>query len=198
MTSSVAAIWISGLIFALIHSFMASNRCKQWFEKEGMNPHQYRIGYSILSLLLTCLWVFFIYHLPDTALYHHNGIIMWGLIALQFTGALVIALSLRHVDSAAFIGLKPFPDHIEPFREEGIYRHMRHPMYSGIMLVMLASPTQSMNSLNLTLVVCLYFVAGSLFEERRMLHQHPEYDPYRKRVPAFIPWRSLFRRRESS
>jgi len=192
MSASVAAVWISGLIFAVIHSFMASLRCKAWVRSEGLDPHTYRMGYSFLSLLLTLLWLFFLFHLPDRPLYDLNGAIGWLLMALQLAGVAVVGLSLSHVDALAFLGFRPFPDHIEPFRESGIYRHVRHPMYSGFMLILLASPEQSVNSFNLALFVALYFVVGSIFEERRMVGAHPHYADYRKRVPAFIPWRTLF------
>jgi len=192
MNSSVTAIWISGLIFALTHSLMASRPCKRWFEQFGMEPHQYRMGYSFLSLLLCAIWLWLLLHLPDRPLYEVSGSWQWLLRGMQLTGLMVAVLSLRHVDGLAFLGLKPFPDYIEPFREEGIYRHIRHPMYSGAMLILLAAPVQSLNSMNLALAVSLYLVGGSIFEEQRMLQDNPQYADYRRRVPAFIPWRALF------
>jgi len=194
MNSSIAAVWISGLIFALIHSFMASQRCKQRFEKLGLDPYQYRMGYSFLSLLLTAIWLWFLFHLPDHSFYEIRGSLQWPLRGLQITGVVTVGLSLSHIDALAFIGFRPFPDHIEPFRESGIYRYIRHPMYSGFMLMLLASPVQSVVSLNLALSISLYFIVGAVFEERRMLQLHPQYADYRKRVPAFIPWRALFGR----
>lgn len=194
MNSSIAAVWISGLIFALIHSFMAGRRCKRWFEELGLDPHQYRMGYSFLSLLLTAMWFWFLFHLPDQPFYEIKGFLQWLLRGVQITGVVTVGLSLSHIDALAFLGLRPFPDHIEPFRESGIYRYMRHPMYSGFMLMLLASPVQSINSLNLALFVSLYFVVGAILEERRMLQLHPQYADYKKRVPAFIPWRTLFGR----
>ena len=79
----------------------------------------------------------------------------------------------------------------EPFSEKGIYRHLRHPMYAGVMLVLLASPQQSVNSLSLTLAVCLYFIVGCRFEERRMLAAHPQYADYCRRTPRFVPYQGI-------
>jgi len=73
------------------------------------------------------------------------------------------------------------------FAEHGIYRHMRHPMYSGVMLALLASPVHTVNSLNLFAVIATYFIIGSKFEERRMLVTYPQYAEYQQRVAAFIP-----------
>lgn len=51
---------------------------------------------------------------------------------------------------------------------------------------------QTQNSIHFTLVVCAYFIIGARFEERRMMRMHPECRDYRRRVPTFIPWRTLF------
>ncbi|MDT8375673.1 MAG: NnrU family protein, partial [Mariprofundaceae bacterium] len=183
---------ISGLLFALIHSVFAAESCKKWFYRLGVTPQHYRLLYSLFALLLTLLWLFYIYQLPDRPLYHVAGWLNILMVAVQISGAWVVVLSLKSFDAALFLGIRPVPGHKEPFHEHGIYRHIRHPMYSGFMLILFASPVQSVNSLNLALSVALYFLIGSRFEERRMLLMHPEYADYRKRVPAFVPWRALF------
>ena len=66
-------IWISGLLFALIHSVFATEPCKRLFYRLGMTPQRYRLLYSIFAVLLTLIWLFYIYQLPDKPLYHVNG-----------------------------------------------------------------------------------------------------------------------------
>lgn len=192
MNESIIAIWVSGTIFAAIHSFMASLRCKRWFAELGLTPQQYRLGYTLLALLLAAVWLLFVRMLPDKPFYAVEGSLRWLLVGLQLIGLVIALLSLRYVDTPAFLGLRSFANHIEPFREQGIYRHIRHPMYSGVMAALMAMPLQSQNSFHFTLVVCLYFMIGARFEERRMLNMHPDYADYRRRVSAFIPWRTLF------
>jgi len=191
-------IWISGLLFALIHSVFAAEVCKKWFYQRGLTTQRYRLLYSIFALLLTVIWFFYIYQLPDKPLYHIHGWLNWLLIFIQLCGLWIVILSLKSFDTKVFLGISHPPEQGEGFHEHGIYRHMRHPMYSGVMLALLASPIQSLNSLNLTLAICFYFVMGSYFEERRMLQTHPAYDDYKKRIPAFVPWRTLFRGHSSS
>jgi len=60
-------------------------------------------------------------------------------------------------------------------------------MYTGAMLVVLMMPEQSMNGLTFALLICVYFLIGSRFEEQRMIHAHPDYKIYQRNVPAFIP-----------
>ncbi|HKI61304.1 MAG TPA: isoprenylcysteine carboxylmethyltransferase family protein [Mariprofundaceae bacterium] len=184
---SIFWIWLTGLVFALLHSLPATTGMKKYMHRRGIGMQAYRLAYSILALILTSLWLLFVYALPDSPLYHLTGWIHASLVALQLAGLGVVLLSFRAFDAAIFLGLRPMPDEGEPFHETGIYRLVRHPMYSGFILVLLASPIQTVNSLNLALVICLYFVIGSVFEERRMLAERPAYTDYRQRVGAFIP-----------
>ena len=180
-------IWLSGLLFAAIHSGMATERVKCWVCAAGFSPQRYRLVYSLLATLLTVAWLGFVHLLPDAPLYRVDGWLNLLLLAMQLAGLLITLLSFRAFDARMFLGLAPMPEGSDPFHEQGIYRFVRHPMYSGVMLALLASPVQTINSVNLVVVICLYFVLGARLEESRMLAAHPAYDDYRRRVPAFIP-----------
>lgn len=187
MSHSVIVIWASTLLFAIQHSVLSSQACKNKCYALGISPRIYRLVYVILSIAITGIWLGFIHKLPDQAIYEVQGAWRWCFYGVQLTGLWVFMGALRPIDVPAFLGLRAFPDKTEPFIEAGIYRYIRHPMYSGIMLVFLAMPTQSIISLNLYSCITLYFVIGSKLEERRMMADHPEYKDYRNRVPAFIP-----------
>jgi len=187
-------VWISGALFALVHSLFAATLCKAAFYRLGMSARHYRLLYSIFAVFLTGLWLLYLYRLDDAPLYSLGGWLKWMMVVLQLVGGAIALLSLRSFDAKLFLGLSSAAHDPEPFHEHGLYRYMRHPMYSGIMLFLLVSPTQSVVSLNLTGVVCTYFIIGSWLEERRMLAAHPEYAQYRQRVSAFIPSHSLLTR----
>jgi len=180
-------IWLSSLAFAVIHSSMAAHRCKRWIYARGMAPHHYRLFYTLLAVLLTAAWFGFVRLLPDAPLYHLQGWPMAALVALQLAGLAIAFASLRAFDARMFLGLAAMPEGSDPFHEQGIYRHIRHPMYSGVMLALWASPVQSMNSVHLFACISLYFIIGSRLEEARMQAVHPAYAGYRRRVGAFIP-----------
>ncbi len=107
--------------------------------------------------------------------------------ALQLLGALLVWQSLRAFDIGLFLGFRESGLEGDPFHESGIYRHIRHPMYSGFMLIMFAMPVQTVNSMHTALAVALYFIVGAHFEERRMLAANSGYADYRRRVGAFLP-----------
>ncbi len=184
---SAVWIWLCGIAFALTHSLLASRPCKQWACARGLQEPRYRLCYSLLGLLTTLAWAGLVHALPDAPLYDTDGAVRWALIALQLTGAAVALAAFQPIDGLAFLGLRAAPENCDPFIERGIYRYLRHPMYTGAMLILLAMPAQSWNGLHFTLAICLYFVIGARFEEGRMRAAHPEYAGYRRRVPAFVP-----------
>jgi len=183
----IVTIWLSGLAFALIHSLLASQLVKQWCYQKGLVEPRYRLIYSLLAIILTALWIFSIHQLPNTPLYQTDGGIRYLLRGLQLAGIGIILASFQPIDGAVFLGLKHVSENPDPFIVKGIYHYLRHPMYSGTMLLLLASPEQTLVGLHFTLVICSYFIIGARFEEQRMISQHPHYQQYRKQTPAFIP-----------
>jgi len=184
---SALLIWLSGLVFALSHSLLASGSCKGWVYQHGLREPRYRLLYSLTAIVATAAWAFYVHQLPDTPLYQTDGMLWWLLASVQALGLVVALAAFQPIDGLVFLGLRKAKSSTDPFIERGIYRWLRHPMYAGAMLILLAMPEQSWNGLHFTLVICLYFIIGSRYEETRMLTEHSEYEAYRRRVPAFIP-----------
>jgi len=184
---SIALIVLSGLIFAVSHSFLASRNLKLWAYKRGLKEPRYRLMYSMIGVLSTVVWLWFVRTLPDAPLYDANGLLRMGLHAVQGLGFIIALAAFQPIDGLAFLGLRKAKTSHDPFVVRGIYRWVRHPMCSGAMLILLAMPTQTFNGLCLSLVICVYFIIGSAFEERRMLFEHADYADYQDKVGAFIP-----------
>jgi len=183
---SIIWIWMTGLAFAILHSVFAMQRCKHIFSRLGLNARMYRLLYILFATALTASWLALAHHLPDTPVYHVHGWANGLMVLIQMSGLGIAILSLRVIDTSAFLGFSANREQ-DAFTERGIYRYVRHPMYAGVMLALLASPVQTANSLNLLAVIFVYFIAGSKLEEKRMLTMHPDYADYQRRVPAFIP-----------
>ena len=67
---------------------------------------------------------------------------------------------------------------------DGLYKHMRHPMYVGEILMLLGAPVfgQSQLTLLLSLIFIIQILVWRFFEERELLIEFPEYAEYKKRT----------------
>jgi len=137
------------------------------------------------------------------------------LVALQFilaaallltswppaTAALPAALALLVV--AAVVGIatlavnRPGNFNIRPelkagarLATSGIYRWIRHPMYSAVLLAMLAAVLADLQPWRLVVWFALLgvLVAKLQREERYLLQRFAEYASYRKRTWRLLPW----------
>jgi len=142
----------------------------------------------MFAIVATGAWVLFVHQLPDSPLYQTGGWLFWSLIATQVLGVFIALAAFQPIDGLVFLGLRKSREGKEPFVVRGVYRYVRHPMYAGAMLILLAMPEQTWNGLHLALAICLYFMIGSRYEETRMLADHPEYAAYRNATPAFVPF----------
>jgi len=72
----------------------------------------------------------------------------------------------------------------------GPYRFVRHPIYTGILLMCLAPPIQfgRLHHWVGTLIICIGLWIKLKQEEKVMMQHFPEYAEYRKRVKALVPF----------
>lgn len=72
----------------------------------------------------------------------------------------------------------------------GIYRYVRHPLYSSVMLLAVAWGfwRHSLTALTVTLVLILFLALKARNEEKRLLQRFPDYAAYRKTTRRFLPW----------
>lgn len=77
----------------------------------------------------------------------------------------------------------------EPFRADGVLAWVRHPLYSGAILVLGGLVNDTLGLATFVLATG-YIVIGYHFEERGLRRRlGPVYDAYRAAVPALVPWR---------
>lgn len=72
----------------------------------------------------------------------------------------------------------------------GIYRHVRHPLYSSVMCLGFGwgFARHSLPALAAALVTTLFLALKSRNEEMRLLRRFPDYEAYRTTTRRFIPW----------
>ncbi|MCI5132393.1 MAG: hypothetical protein D3904_12970 [Candidatus Electrothrix sp. EH2] len=81
-----------------------------------------------------------------------------------------------------------------PFTCEGALAYVRHPWYSsGLVLLWTPGPITDAD-LRPRIILTLYFIIGTLLEERKLLRELGEsYKRYQRQVPMLIPWKGRVR-----
>ncbi len=186
-------------LYGALHSLLASRRAKRWAEARfGERIRRYyRLIFSILGGLTLLPPLALAALLPDRLIYTipFPWFILTGL--LQLAGLLGLIYGVSQTGAMRFIGLDSAMDEAAlqrppRFVTDGLYRWVRHPLYTCSLLFLWLMPVMSWNLLALNLGVTLYFIIGSRFEEEKLLDEFGEaYAEYRRRTPAFLP--RLFR-----
>jgi hypothetical protein len=197
--------------FGLAHSLTAGQALKNWMLRVmGERAHHglFRLLYNALSVLTIAPALLAVALLPGQTLYSVG--LPWSalLIAIQSVGGFGLALSLLLTDLPRFTGLsqmitllngKPLPMLPVPFRTNGPYELVRHPLYFFSLLLFWASPVMTVNTLLFNLGATAYFLIGTYPEERKLLNLYGErYRAYQQRVPRLLPFPRPRQRRQSS
>jgi protein-S-isoprenylcysteine O-methyltransferase Ste14 len=70
----------------------------------------------------------------------------------------------------------------------GLYRWVRHPLYTAGLAFIWLTPIMTSNLLALNIGLTLYLILGAIYEERKLVREFGErYTRYQERVPMLIP-----------
>jgi hypothetical protein len=194
---SLAAVW---LVYAAIHSLLASRRVKQRVASACPRCMSgYRLLYNLLAIGLLPVPLWLTFSLPGEPLWQWQGGWAWLANGLALAAVGGFFYSLRFYDGSSFLGLRQLREgYTELDEPEGLcisplHRWVRHPWYT-LALVILWSRDMDPPLLLTTLLINGYFLFGSRLEERKLLVQYGEaYASYRAAVPGLVPrpWRHL-------
>jgi protein-S-isoprenylcysteine O-methyltransferase Ste14 len=194
----IAGPWVvllAVLVYGAVHSFLASlwakGRARRWFG--ALADRTYRLLYNIFAVLSFLPVLALAGLLPDRTLYTIS--IPWALITSlgQLTAVAVLLMGLLQTDVWSFLGfrqlLQPTTSN-QPARLvlKGLYRWVRHPLYTAGLVFIWLTPVMTANLLALNIGLTIYIVVGALFEERKLLREFGQaYVDYRKRTPMLVP-----------
>ena len=117
-----------------------------------------------------------------------HDLLGWTMALAGFAVALVAVAALGR-------NLTPFPKPLEAgdLIDRGPYRLVRHPIYTGVILIMIgfALAAGDWLALGLAILTIPFFYAKTSFEERRLYESYPAYADYQQQVrrriiPGFL------------
>lgn len=205
-------ILIAFTLWAVVHSLTAGGRAKAAFRRRfGERAYQglYRGLYNLFSLLTFVVVLYAIaVSIPDRLLYSVPMPYRLLNYVAQGVGIIGLAYSIYRTGIFEFLGLsqllrylqgEPQPEQPAAFISTGTYGLVRHPLYFFSMLFLWANPDMTLQSLVLYVLITIYFVIGSLHEEKRLTAEFGEaYLTYKEQVPYMLPVKVPGRTRASS
>jgi len=181
------ALW--GFVHSLTASLILKEKAAQIFGADFVRL--YRLLYNGFALITFLPVMGLVATLPSENLYAVPK--PWGYVmgAGQGVAAFMLLVAVLQTDALHFTGLKQL------FVEEpkgslvtsGLYKIVRHPIYTFSLLFLWLAPNMSDNSLVFYVGITLYFIVGAYFEERKLLREFGEdYAAYKKSTAMLIPW----------
>ncbi len=179
--------------FALQHSIMARPAFKRVWTRIIPEPLE-RSTYVLASTLLLGGIVAFwqplggvLWQLTDPL----AVALLYGLFAVGWALLFLASFQINHFDlfglRQVWLYFRGKPYTPIKFTTPWLYRHMRHPLYVGLMIGLWAAPTMTVAHLVFALLCTAYVLVGTRLEEKDLEEALPEYRQYKKHVPMFIP-----------
>ena len=187
---SIFILLLALAIWGVVHSFLASHLAKDLFRLKVGRMDFYRLAYNIFSAISFLPILYLMATLPNQLVYEIPS--PWNLVMFggQLLAVILLVVAFLQTDSLSFIGLRQL------FEKEksgalvvhGLYKIVRHPLYTFSLLFLWLSPSVSQNSLTIYIGSTLYILIGVYFEERKLLREFGEaYAAYKKSTPMLIP-----------
>lgn len=179
-------------LWGIVHSWLASLSLKDYLRRALGDKFMrfYRLLYNLFAVISFAPILYLMVTLPDQMLYQIP--VPWSYLMLggQILSALLLLASVIQTDLLSFAGLRQL------FEEEkrgnlvtgGLYRSVRHPLYTFSLLILWLSPSMSLNSFVVYASLTIYVLIGIFFEERKLLREFgQEYADYKSSTPMLIP-----------
>lgn len=103
-------------------------------------------------------------------------------------GGLIIILALLQLNK----NLSPFPTpkNNTTLLQNGLYKYIRHPIYTGIIIFFTGHSVyqNSLYKLAISLLLVVLFHFKSNYEEQRLEQKFPNYKLYKSKTRKFFPW----------
>ncbi len=180
------------LLWGVQHSVMARPGFKQWFTRfipQAAERSTYVLASGLCLLAIAAYW-------------QGNTTVVWAwpeltgpLRALSFAGWGITVWATFQINHFELFGLKqpfcemlgrPYSRHqfVTPF----LYRYMRHPIQTGVLIGIWCQAVMTQGQLLLTAAMTVYVFIGLFYEERDLVAEFGNrYRNYMQQVPRLFP-----------
>ena len=194
MTLSFWLILLAVLSYGLLHTLLASTKAKQfahrWFGSKA--DQWYRLAYNFIAVVTLLPILVLPVLLIDKELYRIP--FPWVILTmiLQLLAVSAIIVGVKQTGMTSFVGLHQLllPEDTSPPKmvTGGLYRYVRHPLYTAGLVIIWLMPIMTCNLLALNIGLTGYILVGAVFEERKLLAEFgEEYAAYRQHTPMLVP-----------
>jgi len=186
----IFAIIVWGFVHSLLATVATRARVREWFGPGS--DRWYRLAYNMIGILtfLPILGLLAMY--PGETLYVIPTPWSYLTLAGQLLAVVALGIGLLQTGVWSFLGFEqlliPTATSEPQMVTSGLYRWVRHPLYTAGLAFIWLTPVMTVNLLLLNLGLTIYLVVGAIYEERKLVRDFgEEYINYQERVPMLIP-----------
>ncbi len=182
-------------LFGLQHSVMARGTFKRWltrFVHPSIERSTFVLATALVIGTMGYLWVPFGHIVwqagSETAIITIRTIAIFGWFLLLTASFLLNHFELFGLRQTfdPLVGRTMPPSH---FKTPGLYKIIRHPIQTGVLIGIWAVPVSTSSHLLFAGGMTVYIFIGLYFEEKDLLHEFKDsYSDYMKRVKRVIPF----------
>jgi methanethiol S-methyltransferase len=179
-------------LWGIIHSLLASTGFKNSLRRALGDTFMrfYRLLYNIFAVVSIAPVLYLMVTLPDKTLYQVSAPWNYLMLAGQALSVLFLFVAVLQTDLLSFTGLRQLIEEEKTGNlvTSGLYRSVRHPLYTFSLLILWFSPTMTVNSFIVYASLTVYILIGIFFEERKLLREFGKaYAEYKSSTPMLFP-----------
>lgn len=180
--------------WGFIHTGMARDGFKNWLTRWIPEPAE-RPTYVLVAGITSCLLVGLWQPIPSVIWSTDNQIAviaLWSVFVFGWVYLLGATFAINHFDlfglRQVYMHYRNLPRPPLEFTQRAMYRITRHPIQTGILIGIWATPEMLATQLVLSIGFTVYIFIGLWFEEKDLLKEIGEpYEQYRNETGAVFP-----------
>lgn len=191
-----AIVWNVILIAAwgIIHSGMARPSFKSALTKiipVAAERATYILASGVTSIVLTGYWM----AMPGQVWLIEQGtlaFVLWAIFAFGWAFLLASTFAINHFDlfglRQVFLNFRGQPNPPLTFVKRAMYKYIRHPIQTGVLIGVWATPSMTMTQIVLSVGFTVYIFVGLWLEERDLIAEHGDaYRSYQQETGKVLP-----------